>query len=153
MNSLQRDIASQLAVAFAHDGVAATAGGSGDATESAGAVIDLLALASRPESVAFVLAAKAVLAATKKLALTAKIEHSDASGSGFTDLVAAKVVLTLTGATGGSTERGAAKIGTSLEYAKRYIRVSINPDLDAANTDTATVDAVAIFGGSARLPA
>lgn len=152
MNSLQRDIAAQLAIVFAHDGVAATAGGAGDNTEAAGVVIDLLALPSRPESVVFAIAAKAVLAATKKLDVVAKIEHSDLSGSGFTDLVPATSVLTLTGGSGGTTERGVGKVGTPLEYSKRYIRVSAKPDLDATSTDTATLDAVAIFGGSARLP-
>ncbi|GLK86680.1 hypothetical protein [Ancylobacter defluvii] len=152
MNSLLRDIASLLAVAFASDGVSATAGGAGDNTEAPGTVIDLLALPSRAESVMFAITARSTLAATATLSLTAKIEHSDQSGAGFTDLVPAASFLTLTGGAGGSTERGVAKVGVSLEYAKRYIRVSLKPDLSAGATDTAVIDAIAIFGGSARTP-
>ncbi len=151
MNSLMRDIAAQVLPRFAHDGVSLTAGGGGDNAESAGTTIDTMALASRCESVCFALAAKAVLAASATLALVAKIEHSD-TGSSWADLVPAVEVLRLTGGTGGSTERGTGKIGVALEYAKRYIRVSVKPDLSAGSTDTAVVDAIAVFGGAQQLP-
>lgn len=152
MNSLGRDIASEIAAAYAAASTSATAGGGGDNTEVTGVTIDLLALDTRYESICFVLSATSTLAATKTLTVAAKIETSDDSGmSGATDLVASSTVLTLTGAAGGSTERGTAKVGASLEYAGRYVRIKFTPDLSATGTDTAVVQSVALFGGAAKL--
>lgn len=152
MNSLNRDLAAEIAAAYAAASTLLTAGGAGDATEVTGVTIDLLALPTRYESVCFALAATATLAATKTLTVAAKLETSDASDmSGAVDLVESATVLTLTGATGGSTERGTAKVGVSLEYAKRYVRVKFTPDLSATATDTAVVQSVALFGGAAKL--
>lgn len=150
MNSLGRDLASEIHAAYAAASTSATAGGSGDNTEVTGVTIDLLALPTRYESIAFVLAATATLAATKSLTIAAKIETSDASNmSGATDLVASATVLTLTSADGG-TERGTAKVGASLEYASRYLRIKFTPNLDATATDTAVIQSAALFGGAAK---
>lgn len=152
MNSLGRDLDSEIHAAYAAASTAATAGGAGDATEVTGVTIDLLALPTRYESLSFVLTATSTLAATKTLSVAAKIETSDNSDmSSASDLVASSTVLTLTGAAGGSTERGTAKVGASLEYAKRYLRIKFTPDLNATGTDTAVVQSVALFGGAAKL--
>lgn len=151
MNSLGRDLASEIHAAYAAASTSVAAGGSGDNTEVTGVTIDLLALPTRYESVAFVLAATATLGATETLTVTAKIETSDASDmSGADTIVASATVMTLTGAAGGSTERGGAKVGVSLEYAKRYLRVKFTPDLSRANTDTAVIQSAALFGGAAK---
>ncbi|HJV75349.1 MAG TPA: hypothetical protein VJ654_14075 [Noviherbaspirillum sp.] len=152
MKSLGRDLAAEIAAAYAAAATSATAGGTGDNTEVTGVTIDLLSLSTRYESLCFALAATATLAATKTLTVAAKIEHGDASDmSDAADLVASATVLTLTGATGGSTETGTAKVGVSLEYAKRYVRIKFTPDLSATGTDTAVVQSVALFGGASKL--
>ncbi|NFV80004.1 hypothetical protein [Magnetospirillum aberrantis] len=153
MFSLTRDLAAEIAAVYAAAHASATAGGTGDNTEVTGVTIDLQGLGNRFGSVAFVFAATATLAATKTLTVAAEIETGDASDmSDAADLVTSSTVLTLTGATGGSTETGTAKLGVSLEYAKRYIRIKYTPNLSATGTDTAAVQAVAIFGGAERLP-
>lgn len=146
MHSLYRDYAADFYALNAGDAVAATAGGAGDNAAAPGTTIDLLALPDRFEWVGFALASKAVLAATKTLTLSAKIETS-ADGSTWTDMLAAATVVTSTGAGGGSTERSSALIGCSLEYALRYVRVNVTPDLSATVTDTAAISVVALFGG------
>ncbi|AUN31953.1 hypothetical protein [Niveispirillum cyanobacteriorum] len=152
MFALQRDIASELqAVAFALAATAATAGGSGDNTAANGATINVSTFPSgRQESVAFLIPARAVLAAAATLTVSAKIQTSD-DGSGWVDVVAPTTVLTLTGGSGGTTETGVGKIGVSLEYCGTYVRVVVTPDLSAANTDTASVSSVAVFGGPYKL--
>jgi hypothetical protein len=151
MYSLGRDIASELLLKYVAANASLTAAGTGDATEVVGASIDTTALGVKCESVAFAIAASATLAATKTLTVAAKVEHSD-DGSSWSDLVASSTILTLTGASGGSTERGTAKIGVALENAKQFIRFRYTPDLSNTATDTATVAPIGIFGGARKLP-
>lgn len=146
MHSLSRDYGSELTPLYAGDVVAATAGGSGDATAAPGDSIDLTTLADRFEWIGFAISTKAVLAATRTLSLAAKIETS-ADNSTWQDIVSSSVVITSTGAGGGSTEKGAAIVGASLEYALRYVRVNVTPDLSASGTDTASVRVAALLGG------
>ncbi|HTK34556.1 MAG TPA: hypothetical protein VL358_04610 [Caulobacteraceae bacterium] len=146
MYSMSRDLASEVYPLFAASAVAATAGGSGDATAAPGDSIDLTALPDRFESVAFAITAKSVLAATKTMTLTAKIETS-ADNSTWSDLLASATVILSTGAGGGSTEKAAAIIGASLENAQRYVRVNVTPDLSATGTDTTAIASTALFGG------
>ena len=61
-------------------------------------------------------------------------------------------MLTLTGDTGGSTEAGVGVVGADLRSARRYVRVVATPDLSAADTDTASIDAVAVLYGADELP-
>lgn len=148
--SLCRDLAAEVHPVYAAAYATATAAGTGDNTATEGASIDPAALPCRFESVAFLLAATATLAATKTLTVSAKIEHY--VDGAWADLVAATTVLTLTGAAGGSTETGAGKIGVSLEYAEGPVRVSFTPNLSATATDTAAVQVLAVFGGAERMP-
>jgi hypothetical protein len=145
MHSMNRDLVAALTPVYSGNAVAATAAGSGDATAAPGDSIDLTALADRFESVAFAITAKAVLADTKSLTLTAKIETSS-DNSVWSDLVAAATVISVT-SSGGTTEKKVAVVGTSLEYASRYIRVNVTPDLSASGTDTAAISHIALFGG------
>jgi hypothetical protein len=57
-----------------------------------------------------------------------------------------------TGATGGSTEVGVKKYSVDLGAARRYIRVTYTPDLDATSTDTAALGAVAVFDAPYQRP-
>lgn len=151
MFSNGRNIAAELVqVNYAFDNISATAGGSGDATAVNGRSLDVTTLAAgKAESVAFLIAVKATLAATKTLTVAAKIQKSS-DGTNWTD-VATATVLTLTGATGGSTEYGTGKIGVSLEYCAQYVRVVVTPDLSNTATDTAQLSGVAVFGGTYKV--
>lgn len=151
MTALAADIAALCHVVNALNATAATAGGTGDATAANGATIDLAATTTRYNSVAFLVRANATLAEGETLTLAAKIEDS-ADGSDWDDLVAAATVLTLAGATGGATEAGVGVLGADLRSARRYLRVVATPDLSAADTDTAGIDAVAILCGADELP-
>ncbi len=126
------------------------AGGTGDNTEITGATLNLASLAGRPASVVFEIIGRGVLAAAATLVIAAELESS-ADGSTWEDLVASATVLTLTGGGGGSTELGVGRIGVDLiKEDVNYIRVKMTPNLSAANTDTAEVAAVAVFGGLSR---
>ncbi|MBP6818339.1 MAG: hypothetical protein KBC46_03445 [Ferrovibrio sp.] len=155
MFSNARDPASEIATRYAAANTAATAGGSGDATEVTGVTITQSGLATllgkRFEGIAFSVSATATLAAAATLTVTAKIEHRDPGGS-WTDLVASKTILTLLGGSGGTTERGTGVIDVSLEYAKDEIRIKFTPDLSASNTDTAALSCQAILTGADRRP-
>ena len=153
MFALERNVVAETTpIAFALTPTSATAGGSGDNTAANGKSIDVTGFeAGRVESVAFLIGATATLAATKTLTVTAKIQTSD-DGSTWTDAKAAATVLALTGATGGSTETGVGKIGVSLEYCGKYVRVVATPDLSASGTDTASIFGTAIFGGAYKKP-
>lgn len=128
------------------------AGGTGDNTEIVGATINLGALPSRPASVVFEVFGRAVLAATATLTIAAEVEQSvDGTTWSSTDLVASATVLTLTGGSGGTTEMGVGRIGADLiQDGVNFIRIKMTPNLSAANTDTAEVSAVAVFGSLSR---
>lgn len=146
MPSLGKDVNSTFILAYALDSTAATAGGSGDATEAAGATLDTQGLATKANSVSFLIGAKTTLTAAKTLTVAARIQHS-VDNSVWTDLVALATLLTLT-----ATGTGSCKVGSDLTGAKRYVRIAVTPDLSHTSTDTATVFAVAVFGGLQELP-
>ena len=128
-----------------------TAAGSGDNTEITGDSIDLEALDARPASVCVEIPVRATLAAGATCVVTGKLEKS-ADGSTWSDLTTSGNLLTLTGASGGSTEKGVARLGADLiQSGCRYIRSKVTPNLSASGTDTMLVGAqVAVFGGLDR---
>jgi len=142
-----KDLKAVTLAAHALAVTAATAGGSGDATEVNGVTLDTAALSARPNSVLFVVDAKATLAATKSLTITANLQDS-ADGSNWADITDPAVILTLTSAAGG-TEVGVGTLGYDLSRARRYVRIQATPDLSATGTDTASICGVAVFGGLA----
>lgn len=156
---IPNDIASLITPFAAMAATAATAGGSGDATEVDGITIDLDAgtRGRRFNALVFVLLGQATLAEGETLTLTANLQDAEDDGAGsptdWADITTPAVALTLTGGTGGSTERGAAKIGFDLRNARRYVRVQVTPDLSAANTDTAAINAAAILANPDLAPA
>lgn len=151
MASLGRDIESEILTKYALDSTDAVAGGTGDEDEVDGITIDKSALPSRALSASFVIGATATLAQTKTLVVTANLQDS-ADGSNWDDLTSPATILTLTGATGGSTETGTGRIGVDLTKARQYVRIQATPDLNATGTDTATIFGLAIFGGFQELP-
>jgi hypothetical protein len=85
---------------------------------------------------------------------SAVIQHGDASD--LSDAVTFATLEDATGtviATGAGTFTGCKEYDVDLQGAKQYVRINFTPDLSAANTDTAAVAGVAVFGGSELLPA
>jgi hypothetical protein len=149
MQSHGKDLKGQTLSHFARAATAAiTAAGAGDNTEITGDSINLSSLASRPSSVVVEIPVTATLAATETCIVVGELEKS-VDGSTWSDLVASATLLTLTGASGGSTEKGVARIGADLiQSDANYIRFKATPDLSRAGTDTMQVGAaVAVFGG------
>lgn len=147
MHSMNKDLKAETVAVHALALTPATAGGAGDATEVDGVSLDTSAAAyKRPNSALFIVDAKATLAATKTLTITANLQDS-ANGSSWADITDPAVILTLTGAGGGSTETGVGVLGFDLSRARKYVRIQATPDLSATGTDTASIMGVAIFGG------
>lgn len=149
MKAHGKDINALTRAVFARAATAAiTAAGAGDNTEITGDTINVQTLAERPSSVSFEIPVTATLAATETCIVTGLIEKS-VDGSTWVTLVASATLLTLTGASGGSTEKGVARIGADIIQSDcNYIRFKATPDLSRSGTDTMQVGAaVAIFGG------
>jgi hypothetical protein len=150
-SSLGKDIRAEVYPAAALDPVSATAGGAGDGTEVDGLTIDQQSLPTKFNSVDFEIVAKAVLAEDKTLSVTGNLQDS-ADGSAWTDITTPATLLTLTGGSGGSTERGVARMGVDLTKYRRYVRCQVTPELSATATDTANLQGIAVFGGGQVLP-
>lgn len=147
------DFNSQIAVFNASDSASATAAGAGDATLVTGLPIDRFAL-NRPQSVAFLLRYKAVLAQAKTVSFSTSVET--ATDSAFTAPVVLQNNATAvvdTGGTGGTTQRGVVRVAADLAGALQYVRLKFTPDLSNTATDTVEASAVAVFGGEFYLPA
>ena len=122
---------------------AATAGGSGDATEVNGAW-----QSRRSATKGIALSAKLIVSFTAALAQGATLSFTgnfqdalDAAGAGAADYPVANntvgPLVAATGGTGGSTETGTFEMDIDLSGAREFIRAQVTPDLSAANTDTA----------------
>lgn len=137
---------------------AATAGGSGDATEVNGA------WQSREDAKGIALSVKVIVSYTATLAQGATLKFamnlqdaSDSAGTGAADypLNEANTIASTTaatGGTGGSTETGTFEMDVDLAGAKKFIRAQVTPDLSAANTDTAAWHMDYVFYGHQRGP-
>jgi hypothetical protein len=130
--------------------LAATAAGSGDNTAVVGAVIDRMDL-KMPSSMVAITTWSAALTDTKKLSITTLIEHADLVGGPFTTLSTTTTVAKL--ATASVTYTGVVKIEQDLGSAKRFLRTTITPDLDASGADTMTGASTYVFGPGQEVPA
>lgn len=148
MYALGRNVAAEILPKYAAASTSLTAAGGGDNTAVNGSAIDQTTFPCKAESIAFLIAALAVLTAAKTLVVTAKIQDS-ADNSTWADVVASATILTLT-ATG--TSSGAGRLGVDLNTCRRYVRVVFTPDLSATGTDTAVVQCIAILGGLQEVP-
>jgi hypothetical protein len=147
-----RDIHSKVSVRRAAANTAVTAGGGGDNTAVTGVIIDRAAL-GWPQSVVAAIPFTATLGQGQILTLAYTLQHGDNAGlSDATTFATAGAATVATGGTGGSTETGTFEVGIRLTGARRYVRLNFTPDLDRANTDTAALSAVMVFGGAERLP-
>jgi hypothetical protein len=145
-------------VAFARAGAAstATAGGTGDATAVVGGWIDREAIGanyaggSLPLSAAFGLAYTATLAAGKSLSAALLVEDS-ADGSTPNTYLSVPAAVIASSAAGG-TVTGVGNFSVQLGSARRYVRFTWTPDLNATSVDTASLFPMLVFGGFDRLP-
>ncbi|EHJ49501.1 hypothetical protein DFW101_3505 [Solidesulfovibrio carbinoliphilus subsp. oakridgensis] len=149
MHMNAQGIAETLAARFAAIS-AATAGGTGDATEVDGAYIDRQGFSSLKVIIAYT----ATLAATKTLTVAANLQDATSTaGAGVADFGAAlATAVVATGPTGGGTVTGVVELDFDVSGADRYVRVQYTPDLTATGTDTATLSAVYVLGGAQVQP-
>lgn len=148
--ALHRDFGSFHTARFA-DQIDVTAGGAGDAAESDGVYVDGRAYGSGTLWLLF----EAVLGDGETLTITANAQDaSDSGGTGVGDFgTAYAATVVATGGAGGSTERGAVRLADlNLAGSKGYLRSQVTPNLSAANTDTARIQAVWVFGGGEVVP-
>jgi hypothetical protein len=152
MTTEQRSIGDKISVARAAANTAVTAGGAGDNTLVTGVIIDRAAH-GWPESMKVAIPFTATLAAAATLTLGGVVQTGPDSALATVEThqtIAAAVVAT--GPGGGGTVTGVLEADVSLRGAERYVRLNFTPDLSAANTDTAALSAVLVFGGAQRLP-
>lgn len=146
-----RNIGDVIKVARVGANIAATAGGSGDASEVTGTIIDRNAIGS-PSSGVLAVSYTATLAQGETLSLTYDVVEGDESDLSDGETLKTATVVLATGDTGGSTEAGCHEIDLKLVAGGRYVRADLTPDLSASGTDTAALAAVLVCGGMDRLP-
>ncbi|GHC12558.1 hypothetical protein GCM10007291_07280 [Gemmobacter nanjingensis] len=152
MTTQIRSIGDLVAVKRAAANTAVTAGGSGDNTEVAGVIIDRAAIGF-PQSCVVAIPFTATLAAAATLTIAFDVdEGNDSALSDAEVLTSATAAVVATGPSGGGTVAGTFEANVSLAGAGRYVRLNFTPNLSAANTDTAALSAVIVFGGMDRLP-
>ena len=150
MTTELRSIGDKIAGARAAANTAVTAGGAGDNTLVTGDIIDLAAY-GWPESAVLMIPWVTTLAAAATLTIGGVVQTGPDDA-----LASVRTLQTITGAvvrTGAVTGgKGMREVNVSLRGADRYLRGNFTPDLSAANTDTAALSAVWVFGGAERLP-
>ena len=153
MTTQIRNIGALITALAAVANTAATAGGSGDAVEVEGDILDRAAIGN-PQSGVLAIPFSATLAEGETLSLAFEAESGNASNlSDASALKTGASAVVATGPSGGGTVRGTLEVDLSLAGAGRYVRAKVTPDLSAANTDTAALAGVMIFGGADRVPA
>ncbi|ETD89833.1 hypothetical protein ACTTAL_03470 [Rhodobacter capsulatus] len=153
MTVQNRSIGDLITVRRASANTAVTAGGTGDNTEVTGVIIDRAAIGF-PKSCVVAIPFTATLAAAATMTLAWSLE--DGNDAGLSDaavLTSASAAVVATGPTDGGTVTGTFEANVNLAGAGRYVRIKFTPNLSAANTDTAALSAVVVFGGAERLPA
>jgi hypothetical protein len=146
-----RAIGDLISVRRAAANTAVTAGGAGDNTLVTGVIIDRAAL-GWPQSAVFAVPFTATLAAAASLSLAYTVQEGDASNLSDAATLQSAASAIIASSVGGGTVTGTFEVNVPLIGAGRYVRVNWTPDLSAANTDTAALSAVLVFGGAERLP-
>lgn len=147
-----RSIGSLISGRRAAANTAVTAGGGGDNAAVTGVTIDRAAL-GYPDSAVFIVTYSATLAQGATLSIAHTVQGSEAANMASPATIDSRgATVVATGPVGGGTVTGEVEIDVSLRGAGRYVRLNFTPDLSAANTDTAALAAVAVFGGASRLP-
>lgn len=152
MTTQIRSIGDQIKVLRAAANTAATAGGSGDNAEVTGVTLDRAAI-GYPQSAVVAVPYTATLASGATLSLSYVVQSGEASNlADAATLQSGASAVIATGPAGGGTVSGTFSVNVPLAGAGRYVRVKLTPDLSAADTDTAALSAVMVFGGMDRLP-
>lgn len=152
MTTQIRAIGDLVAVRRASANAAATAGGTGDATETVGVIIDRAAI-GWPQSCVVAIPFSATLGAAATLSIAWDVDTGENSALSDADVLeSADAAVVATGPSGGGTVTGELTANVSLAGAGRYLRLNFTPNLSAANTDVAALSSVIVFGGSDRLP-
>lgn len=147
------NIGSKIAVVRAAANTAVTAGGAGDNAAVTGVIIDRAAL-GWPQSCVVAVPFTATLAQAATLSLAITLQSGEAANlSDATTFASRANGVVATGPTGGGAVTGTVELDVNLSGAGRYVRANFTPDLSAANTDTAALSEVIVFGGQIRLPA
>lgn len=151
MTVTNRNIGALIKTERAIANTAATAGGSGDNTAVAGAIIDRAQIGS-PLTGVLAIPYTATLAEGETLTLTYTVQEGAASDLSDAETLKAAAVVVATGDTGGSTETGVLEVDLQLSAAGRYVRCNVTPDLSASGTDTAAISGLLITAGADRMP-
>lgn len=152
MTTQIRSIGDLITVRRAAANTAATAGSTGDNTAVTGVTIDRVEIGT-PQSCVVAIPFTATLAATATLSLAYTVQEGNASNmSDAATLQSGVSAVIATGPSGGGTVTGTFEVSVPLMGAGRYVRVNFTPNLSAADTDTAALSAVMVFGGADRLP-
>lgn len=153
MTTQIRSIGDLIAVRRAAANTAVTAGGAGDNTEVVGVTLDRAQLGF-PQSCVVAISFTATLAAAATLTIAWDIDEGNAANLSDAEVLTAQTATVVaTGPVGGGTVTGTFEVSVPLMGAGRYLRLNFTPNLSAANTDTAALAAVLVFGGADRLPA
>lgn len=121
-----------------------TAGATEDGQKVTGSSIDCLGF----DSAAFVLAARATLAASETLSIAVEIQESSDNSTWDTAVALQASTALLTDSGSGSTIEDELEIAVDLSGRKRYVRFNVTPTMSAGSTDTANWSALAILGGA-----
>ena len=146
-----KDIGALLKVLRAAGNAAVTAGGAGDDTAVAGAIIDRAEI-GMPQSGVLAIPFTATLAEGETLSVAYTVEEGEESDLSDAVTLVTETVVAATGPTGGGTVTGCLEIDVKLRACGRYVRLGYTPDLSASGTDTAALSAVLVCGGMDRLP-
>jgi hypothetical protein len=150
----QRNIGALIDIKRLTDHGTSTAGGTGDATSITGITIDREGFGngSLPLSALASVIYEATLASGATLSIGYAVQDS-ADSSTWADYQTATSAVVSTGASGGSTNKGAFNVQVNLTTARRYVRFNYMPTCSATGTDTTYSDGVGAFGGFDRLAA
>lgn len=152
MTTQIRSIGDLIAVRRAGANTAVTAGGGGDDTEVVGVILDRSAIGS-PQSAVLAVPFTAALAEGETLSIGYLVQTGNAENlSDAATLQSAAKAVVATGPTGGGTVTGTFEVNVPLGGAKARVRFNFTPDLSRANTDTAALAPVVVFGGFDRVP-
>lgn len=122
---------------------------SADPSADNGDAIDLQGL-DWPASGKLILSLGAAAGGPTAIAAFAKLQHSDATASGWEDFEVRGDAIQTPNVTAAS---GEASVDVDLSGAKRYVRAVIDVDLTGGTTPSVMVCAILVIGGTVDLPA
>lgn len=128
----------------------ATAAGTGDNTAVESATIDRAGYTNTYDTAVLNLSWLTTLTADKTLSFTVTYTHSD-DNSTYSDAVTlyAKTAVKTGAVTAGT---GLTTIDFDMSGLKRYVKISVTPDLSHSGTDTATWHGTLVMGSADNLP-